>query len=403
MDEITLQFWGMNVNLPALLVTLTLLGGVAGYYLGRRKLRPDSSPKPSSPPDSYTAFLKGFQYILANETDQAIEAFSRAVQISSETIETYVALGNLFRAKGEIDRAIRIRQSILLRQKVDQETKLRALFDLGVDYKQGGFLQRAISTFEEVIRRAPQRLDAYAELEALCEATRDWQRAYELQQQICKLSQKDEQNILAHLKTEQAKDEMKTDNFDTAKAHLKKALALCSDCVDARLQLGELYWLKNKKKKALAIWKKLVQSNSQWAHLVVQRLAERVGGPGDDKRVLSFLEGIARQELNAAAQLELARCFMQRDRREQTQQALRRALDMEPDLGEARKMLGAILLEDGDHEGALHEYRALLKHLRPPAKQYYCRHCGLATDEVQWKCPKCHRWDTLCPRTSSDD
>jgi len=165
MDVNTLHIGGMGFNVVAVLVTVTILGGALGYFLARRKARKESLLQPAGPPKDYTVFLKGIQYILANDTDQAIEAFTKAVQINSETIETYVALGNLFRAKGEIDRAIRIRQS--LRERVDAETKLQALFDMALDYKLGGLLQRAISTFEEVISRAPKRLDAYEELESL--------------------------------------------------------------------------------------------------------------------------------------------------------------------------------------------------------------------------------------------
>ena len=91
MDEITLHIWGMEFNVLVLLFTLTALGGVVGYYIGRRKPLQDSSLQPSRPSEDYTAFLKGIQYILANETDQAIEAFSRAVKINSETIETLPA------------------------------------------------------------------------------------------------------------------------------------------------------------------------------------------------------------------------------------------------------------------------------------------------------------------------
>ncbi len=403
MDEITLHIWGREFNVLVLLATLTVLGGVIGYYLGRRKSRQDSSLQASRPPEDYTAFLKGIQYILANETDQAIEAFTRAVQINSETIETYVALGSLFRAKGEIDRAIRIRQSILLRERVDPETKLQALFDMGMDYKQGGFLQRAISSFEEVIRRAPQRLGAYLELESLCEATRDWQRAYELQREICKLSNRNEQHVLAHLRTEQAKSEIKINNLDAAKAYLKKALSLDSHCVDAQLQLGEIYWLKNKKKKALSTWRKLVRNNSKWAHLVLVRLQEKQEGGANEARVLDFLENVAGEDLDAAARMALARCFMQLNRKEQGLEALKGALEREPDLAEARKMLGEVLLEDGDTDSALNEYRELLRHLGPVRKRYCCQQCGLETDEVLWKCPGCHNWDTVQPRKSANE
>jgi lipopolysaccharide biosynthesis regulator YciM len=403
MDEIALHIWGMEFNVLVLLVTVAIVGGMVGYYLGRRKSRQDLSLQPSRPPEDYTAFLEGIQYILANETDQAIEAFTRAVQINSETIETYVALGNLFRAKGEIDRAIRIRQSILLREKGDPETKLQALFDLGMDYKQGGFLQRAISTFEEVVRRAPGRLDAYVELEALCEATRDWQRAYELQKEICKLSNRSEQHVLAHLRTEQAKSEIEKGRLDAAKTHLKKALSLDSNCVDAQLQLGELYWLKNKKKKALSTWRKLVLNNSKWAHLVLVRLLEKQGGSADEASVLDFLENISVGNLDAAARLAMARCFMELNRKEQCFEVLKRALEIEPDLGEARKMFGELLLEDGNEESAVQEYRELLRHLGPVRKRYRCQQCGLETDEILWKCPGCHNWDTVQPRKSTNE
>jgi lipopolysaccharide biosynthesis regulator YciM len=403
MDASTLHIGGIELNIFALLAITATLGLAIGYLLGRHKQINDSSLKHSDPPEDYSVFLKGIQHILANETDQAIETFSRAVQINSETIETYVTLGNLFRVKGEIDRAIRIRQSILLREKVDQETKLQALFDMAVDYKQGGFLQRAISTFEEVIRRAPKRLDAYKELEGLYEDTHDWQRAYEMQKNIGKLSNTNNQHIMAHLKTEQAKVEMERGNLDSANAHLKKALSLDSTCVDASLQLGSLCWLKNKKKKALAIWKKLVKSNPRWAHLILIRLEEQDGMEADEAKVLQFLENIAEEHLDALAQLALARCFMGRDRREQGLASLRRALEIKPDLGEARKMLGEVLLERGDDRGALSEYRFLLGHLGSVTKSYRCRQCGLESDKIAWKCPGCHQWDTIQPRKIASD
>ncbi len=398
MDVNTLHIGGMSFNVVAVLVTVTILGGALGYFLARRKARKESLLQPAGPPKDYTVFLKGIQYILANDTDQAIEAFTKAVQINSETIETYVALGNLFRAKGEIDRAIRIRQSILLRERVDAETKLQALFDMALDYKLGGLLQRAISTFEEVISRAPKRLDAYEELESLCEATHDWQRAYELQQEMRKLSNTNNQHIMAHLRTEQAKIEIEKGNLDSAQAHLKKALSLDSHCVHASLQLGELYWLKNKKKKALSIWKKLVHKNTKWAHLVLVRLQEKDGAADEETRVLNFLEHIAEENLDAVAQMSLARCFMQRNMKEQGLASLKRALEMEPDLGEARQLLGEILLEDGDEAGAVSEYRELLSHLGPARKRYRCQQCGLETDKILWKCPGCHDWDTVQPR-----
>jgi lipopolysaccharide biosynthesis regulator YciM len=184
---------------------------------------------------------------------------------------------------------------------------------------------------------------------------------------------------------------------------LKKALSLDPACVDASLQLGSLYWLKNKKKKALATWKKLVKNNPKWAHLILNRLEEQDGMMADEAKILEFLEKISEENLDALARLALARCFMKRDRREQGLASLRRALEIRSDLGEARKMLGEVLLENGDEKGALSEYRILLGHLGPTAKSYRCQQCGLESDKIVWKCPGCHNWDTVQPRKIAGD
>ena len=92
-----------------------IVGGLAGLFLSYRKEKRTRFLRR----ESDRAFFKGIQYILSNDRDQAIEEFTKSVQINSDTIETYVALGNLYRSKGDIDRAIRIRQSIILRPNMD--------------------------------------------------------------------------------------------------------------------------------------------------------------------------------------------------------------------------------------------------------------------------------------------
>ncbi|MBW1982539.1 MAG: tetratricopeptide repeat protein [Deltaproteobacteria bacterium] len=398
MTELIPHIWGMGFHTYVFIGVACMLGVILGYYVGRRRRSQKTSHHPANLPDSSSALFQGINYLLANDTDQAIEAFTRAVQVNSETIETYVALGNLFRSKGEIDKAVRIRQSILLRPSVDPETKLQALFDLGMDYKRGGLLDRAIATFEEVIRQASHRLDAYVQLEALLEATGDWGRAYELQKKIGKLNNNRVQYILAHLRTEQAKARMEAGDLETAKSYLKKALSLDPHCVDASLQLGELYRLKNKPKKAFQVWRKIIRSSPEWAHLVLEPLEEPEEEARREAQLVEFLTDVSAENLDAAALVALAKCFLRRDRKEEGLQTLKRALQLEPELFEARKILGRALLAEGDIEGAVEQYEDLLAHLQPEGRPYRCRQCGYETERVLWRCPGCQRWDTIQPR-----
>ena len=126
-----------------------IIGAIVGEWIRRK--RPEGVKSLGGKKDE--AFFKGVQYILSNDHDHAIEEFTKSVQVDSETIETYVALGNLYRSKGDIDRAIRIRQSIILRPNIDEQIRLRALFDLGLDFRKGGFVNRALKTFLKMLNR----------------------------------------------------------------------------------------------------------------------------------------------------------------------------------------------------------------------------------------------------------
>ena len=190
-----------NQQLCLTILISLILGGLVGRFLSYRKekrirfLRRESDK----------AFFKGIQYILSNDHDQAIEEFTKSVQINSDTIETYVALGNLYRSKGDIDRAIRIRQSIILRPNIDEALKLRALIDLGLDYRKGGFMNRALEALNQALQKEPANLEALDGEEKIYEDMRDWENAYGTRQKIARVSKGNHKHILAHYQAELGK------------------------------------------------------------------------------------------------------------------------------------------------------------------------------------------------------
>ena len=159
MWESILKWFLEPLNQQLLLGILIAFG--MGAIIGRWARRARENKDGSTAVNVDKAFFKGFRYILSNDRDQAIEEFTKSVQVNSDTIETYVALGNLYRSRGDIDRAIRIRQSIILRPNIDEQIKLRALFDLGLDYRKGGFLNRALKALLEVTQRTPSDVEAH--------------------------------------------------------------------------------------------------------------------------------------------------------------------------------------------------------------------------------------------------
>jgi len=341
------------------------------------------------------AFFQGIQYILSNEPDQAIEQFTKSVQINSDTIETYVALGNLYRSKGDIERAIRIRQGIILRPNLDKKLRLRALFDLGLDYRKGGFLNRALSAFQEVLESDPNNIDALEQVERIYEDVHDWEKAFKTRQTISKLTSGEHRHILAHYQTELGKIQEKNGDILRAEKSYKKALSIFDRCVDAYLHLGDLYFSQQEHKKALSRWRRVVDVAPQFTFLAYQRLERAYSRMKNLKGVEDFLLESARRNSDGFTRLALAKHLYNKGEIDSALDQLNQAVTLVPSFLDARKLMGEILLKEGRNEEALRAYRDFLLKLDFPYLEFQCSNCGYKPDKLVWKCPQCLKWDSI--------
>lgn len=341
------------------------------------------------------AFFEGIQYILSNEPDQAIEQFTKSVQINSDTIETYVALGNLYRSKGDIERAIRIRQGIILRPNLDKKIRLRALFDLGLDYRKGGFFNRAMSAFQEAIEGDPNNIEALEQIERIYEDVHDWEKAFKTRQAISKLISGEHRHILAHYQTERGKIQEKNGDFLRAESFYKKALSIFERCVDAYLHLGDLYFSQQEYKKALSSWKRVVDVAPQFTFLAYQRLERAYSRMKNLKGVEDLLLESARKNSDGFSRLALARYLYNKGETDPALDQLNQAVTLVPSFLDARKFMGEILLKEGRNEEALGAYKDFLLKLDLPYLRFQCGNCGYRAEKLAWKCPQCLKWDSI--------
>jgi lipopolysaccharide biosynthesis regulator YciM len=341
------------------------------------------------------AFFRGVQHILSNEPDRAIEQFTKSVQINSETIETYVALANLYSSAGDIERAIRIRQGIILRPNLDSAIRLRAIFDLGSDYKRGGVLDRALSAFQKVIESEPNNLEAHEQIERIYEDLHDWDRAFRTRQTISKLVKGDHRHILAHHKTELAKVREKDGDEVGAEKAYKEAISIFDGCVDAYLHLGDLYLSQQRHKAALAKWKKVADVAPEFTFLAYQRLERAYAKMDNPGLVGDFLKEVARQNLDVSSQLALARYLYNEGEVDAAVDQVKQAIKLAPSFLDARKFMGEVLLKEGRNEEALVAYKELLLSLDFPFLQFRCNNCGYRPEKLAWRCPQCLKWDSI--------
>ena len=341
------------------------------------------------------SFFKGIQYILSNDHDQAIEEFTKSVQVNSDTVETYVALGNLYRSKGDIDRAIRIRQNIILRPAIDEQIALQALFDLGLDYRKAGFLNRALSTFQKVGQKNPSNVKALQETERIYEELKDWENAFRTRQKIARLTKGDHDHILAHHLVEMGKVHQQRGELSKATSSFNKAISTHKECVDAYLHLGDLYFANQEYKKAISTWKEVVENVPQFTFLAYRRLEGAYSRMENLKPVENFLKECSELNSDAFTHLALARYLYNENDIEGALTEISSALELAPTFWEARRFKGEILLAQGKEDEALAAYGKLIKLLRMPYLRFQCKQCGFSPKELQWQCPQCKNWDTI--------
>lgn len=371
-----------------------IVGGVfagMGFWRSRKDRRQRKSEKEDP------AFFKGIQYILSNDQDHAIEEFTKSVKVNSDTIETYVALGNLYRSKGDIDRAIRIRQSIMLRPNVDERIRVRALYDLGLDYRKGGFLNRALKTLLDVAHKDPGNIENLREIEKIYEELREWEKAYNIRQRIAKLTREDQGHILAHHLVEAGKVYQEQGDFNRAKSAYNKALGSDKACVDAYLHLGDLYFEREEYKKAIAIWERIFDVAPDFLFLCYNRLERACSRMENLKPIGEFLKACVEKRPDAFGHMALARYFQAEKDGAAALMEIEKALELNPSLWEARRFKGRLLLDEERTEEALAEYARLLEFLTIPYLSFQCERCGFEPKELLWQCPQCRHWDSIKP------
>ncbi|MBN1277544.1 MAG: tetratricopeptide repeat protein [Deltaproteobacteria bacterium] len=341
------------------------------------------------------AFFKGIQYLLINDHDHAIEELTKSVQLDSETIETYVALGNLYRSKGDIDRAIRIRQSVILRPNIDEKIKVRALFDIGLDYRKGGFLDRALNTFLKVAERQPANVENLKEIEKIYEELKDWENAYRTRQRVARLVRGDHQHILAHHLVEMGKVFERRGDTAGALSLYKKAISAHRECVDAYLHMGDLYFSKKEYNKAISAWEKVSKVSPQFTFLAYGRLEGAYSNMDNLKPVEEFLKSCSRSSSDAFTHMALARYLKNENDMEGALGEIKSALEVTPFFWEARRLKGEIILSQGKDKDALEDYADLISKLNMPYLRFQCSECGFEPNELQWQCRQCRKWDTM--------
>ena len=380
----------MEFDLTWILLGLPIAFGF-GWLASRmdmRQLRIENRQAPK-------AYFKGLNFLLNEQQDQAIDAFIEAVQSDPDTSELHFALGNLFRRRGEYERAVRVHQHLLSRGDLQADDRHRAQHALALDYLKAGLLDRAE---EALLKLEGTRFENQARLALLAnyERSRDWEHAALIAQKLEDSNEGSFSGRLAHYLCEQAADRQAKGNTEQAHSLYLRAITTAPDAARPRIALAELQSAQGQSSNACATLLQALDATPAAVALMAPLLAQYAISSGQTNAVLERLKEAYAQThsldvLDAVVALEAQHADASRSPRDWYVHHL----ESEPSLVAASKWIAGEKLE---HEQFHPQVQRALDHAVKPLTRYRCAACGFEAKLHFWQCPGCQAWDSYPPK-----
>ncbi|MCH7345180.1 lipopolysaccharide assembly protein LapB [Pelomonas sp. CA6] len=377
----------MDFDFRWLLIALPLAFG-----LGWLASKLDSRQWKREQRDAPRAYFKGLNLLLNEQQDKAIDAFIEAVQADPDTSELHFALGNLFRRRGEYERAVRVHEHLLSRGDLPKSERDRAQHALAQDFFKAGLFDRAEAAYA-ALKGTTFEQDAMLALLSLYERSREWRKAAEVAEGLEARGAGSFASRIANYSCELALEAQSRQDDDEARRWLDRARQRAPQSARAHVLLGQMLALKGQHEAAMSAYAELLKANPDAFNLAARGHAQSALAAGKVPQALALLEAQYRRHpsmalLSAIALLEPAP--------EAQRARLAEHLRVEPSLSAASQLLQHAQARLSDEEAPL--VGAALQRAVRPLQRYRCAACGFESQHYFWQCPGCLSWESYPPR-----
>lgn len=386
-----------------LLLALLVVAIAAGWWLGRRERRDRGGD--AAPPSLARDYFVGLNYLLNDQQDQAIETFIGALEVNSDTVETHLALGNLFRNRSEADRALKIHQNLLARPTLTPDQSERVQLELSRDFLALGLLDRAERLLEGLVRDAQDdelRDSSRRLLIDLLEREREWQAALDVALPRMVRQHDDIRRAAAHWLCELAEEERHSASPVLARRHLRQALATDARCVRANLLLAAMAHDTGHYKQAIKLLRRIPEQDAAYTPLMLEPLAHAYRLLDDEEGLIRCLHELLDQASSTAVISLLSETLDHQGKDQEALALIREQLERQPSLEAIHQLLSLSRRHARDADECidlLERHTLALVRTRP---RHRCRRCGFATEALHWQCPRCRNWGTTQPIDAPD-
>ena len=388
----------MSAYYPLIAVLLALVVGLAvGKAWERYRLRSGRLIDRRKVPESLH-YIVGLNFLVTNQLDLAIDELSKAADSLGDALEIHLLLGSLYREKGQVARAINIHQSLLQRPRLTRLEQAHILLCLGLDFKRGGFVDRALEAFNEVLKLDSGNQYALLNIEKLHEDQHQWQEAYEVRRSLGLQAGEDgrSQPILSFLENELGLQAVARGDYPAAMTRFQSAIELDPGVVPAYLNLGDIHAREDRIAQAAAIWEQVVEKVPEKSYLSFDRLAMAYDKLGTSDRFAQLCRRlIMKNPQDWRARLALARHLEMREDAAGALELLFEALVHNPHALSLHQGIWQVLARLDFERTLVQKYVNLTRHAVFYMDPHICMRCRYRSTELLWQCPHCHEWNTF--------
>lgn len=378
------------------LLSLVIVAISVGWALGR--WMPFGKTSSTNDSKNYSeSYVKGLNYLLSDDSNKAIETFSELIKLNAETVETHIVLGNLFRSKGEVDRAVKVHQNLLARPDLSRKQRNMTIGELANDYLKAGLLDRAEKLYKEMIQLNPTDSSAYRRLLDLSITEKSWDQAIEYAQFLYVGGDSAAAIILSHCHCELADKAMEIGNNKQVRESLARALEIDKSCVRASLLLIRHHLNSNNLSAAKKIFGRLARTNPEYMNLYIVPAREIYSRSNEFNAYQNFLQDQYKKIPTTRLAIALIEHYAGIDQIEKAKQFLSEVLKQSPSY-EAFGFALRFLKSDPAHLSETWESLSMfLLSMQNKKTEYVCSLCGYESHAIQWNCPSCRNWSTMKP------
>jgi len=367
-----------------------------GWFMGRNSIKQNTHTEKQ---DLSIKYSTGLNYLLSNQQDKAIDYLIEALKVEDDTVEAHFALANLFRKRGELDRALKVHEHLVRQKDIPSKEKRQAFFELGKDFLSAGLFDRAESMFLKLHKSKQFGLKSLNYLMQIYQSTKDWEQGIALQKIIVKTQDKKLLHNLANFYCELATDALEKEEFLDVKELLEKALEHDPNSCRANWLLAKVYQQHEQYEQACNCYKDVYYQDAEFFPDVIENMHACYKNLDAEDEFYKFIKKVYDESSSTSALITYLDHVENVHGTAKAKEFILMALKRRPTIRGFKHFvkMQMSLSEDDQNKDQLEMIRELISAYINVKHRYSCRTCGFNSSTHYWSCPSCHDWEQLKP------